>query len=186
MMVVAANNFLVPNGTFIVEIIAFLILLGVLAKWVYPPVNKAATQRQERIRQQFEEGEQAKARAEQAEKEHRDAIANMRSEAARLREEARAEGQQIVADARTKAQEEAQRIAQSAQESLEAQRQQIMRQMRSEVGQLAVDLSQRIVGESLDEERQHRVIDRFLTDLEAEGGATANGTDTTAHAQRVH
>lgn len=172
-MNLAANNFLIPNGTFIVEIIAFLIMLGILAKWVFPPINKAANERQERIRRQFEDSEQAKLRAEAAEKEHREAIVNMRAEAAKLRDEARAEGEQIVAEARTRAHEEAQRVARSAQESLEAQREQIMHQMRSEVGRLAVDLSSRIVGESLDDERQHRIIDRFLTDLERGDGAGA-------------
>src|SRR5690606_38951967 len=96
-------------------------------------------------------------------------IVGMRAEAARLREEARAEGQQIVAEAREKALEEARRISQAAQENLEAQRQQIMVQMRSEVGRLAVDLTTRIVGESLDEERQHRIVDRFLAELENAG-----------------
>jgi len=168
-MTLAAENFLLPNGTLIVELIAFAIILGILAKWVVPPVNRAAKERQERIRRQFEESEEAKAKAEAAEKEYRDAIVGMRAEAARLREEARAEGQQIVAEAREKALEEARRISQAAQENLEAQRQQIMVQMRSEVGRLAVDLTTRIVGESLDEERQHRIVDRFLAELENAG-----------------
>jgi F-type H+-transporting ATPase subunit b len=169
MTVAAGSNFLLPNGTFIVELIAFLLILGILAKWVIPPVNRAAAERQDRIKRQFDESEEAKKRAEATEKEYRDAIVGMRAEAAKLREQARAEGEEIVAEARTRAQEEAQRIAQQAQESLEAQRQQILVQMRSEVGRLAVDLSTRIVGESLDDERQHRIIDRFLSEMERSG-----------------
>jgi F-type H+-transporting ATPase subunit b len=45
-----ASNFLVPNGTFIAELIAFAIIVFILAKWVIPPVNRAMGARQEAIR----------------------------------------------------------------------------------------------------------------------------------------
>jgi len=41
----AAGNFLVPNGTFIAELLAFLIVLGVLWRYVVPPVSKAMNDR---------------------------------------------------------------------------------------------------------------------------------------------
>ncbi|MCU1602951.1 MAG: synthase subunit b, partial [Frankiales bacterium] len=45
-------------------------------------------------------------------------------------------------------------------------------QLRSEIGRLAVELAERVVGESLaDEERQRRVVDRFLADLEQQQSA---------------
>jgi hypothetical protein len=34
------SNFLVPDGTFIAEIIAFLIILGIIAKYILPPLNQ--------------------------------------------------------------------------------------------------------------------------------------------------
>ena len=43
------SNFLVPNGTFIVEVIAFLIMLAILGKYVLPRINKALEDRQEQI-----------------------------------------------------------------------------------------------------------------------------------------
>ena len=50
-----SSNFLVPDATFFVELIAFAIIFGVLAKWIVPPINKAMTARQEAIRDQFKE-----------------------------------------------------------------------------------------------------------------------------------
>ena len=50
-----ASNFLAPNGTFLVEVIAFGIIVWVLAKFVIPPINKAMTARQDAIRNQFAE-----------------------------------------------------------------------------------------------------------------------------------
>ena len=37
------RNFLVPNGTFFVELGAFALLFFLLAKYVIPPINKAMT-----------------------------------------------------------------------------------------------------------------------------------------------
>ena len=49
-MPLATSNFLVPNGTFIVVLIAFIIVLYVITKYVLPPLNAALTERQEQIR----------------------------------------------------------------------------------------------------------------------------------------
>ena len=39
----AESNFLVPNGTILFEILAFAIVMFILAKYVIPPVNKGLT-----------------------------------------------------------------------------------------------------------------------------------------------
>ena len=63
-------------------------------------------------------------------------------------------------------------IIAAGRDQLAAQRESIVRQLRAEVGTLAVDLAGRIVGESLtDTARQGRMVDRFLADLEAQGTA---------------
>ncbi len=76
---------------------------------------------------------------------------------------------------REQAQSEAARIVEHAHTQIEAERQQALTSLRAEVGLLATSLAGRIVGESLDDEaRQSRVVERFLTDLEAQG-ASLNG-----------
>jgi len=167
------NNFLVPNGTFFVELIAFAVIVYVLAKFIIPPVNKAMADRQDAIRKQFAELDQAKADAHAAEEEFRKQIADARHEAARIREEAREQGAAIVAEMREQAQAEANRIVEHAHTQIDADRQQAVTSLRAEVGSLATELAGRIVGESLeDQARQSRVVDRFLADLEADQVST--------------
>ena len=162
------SNFLVPNGTFLVELFAFAIMVFILGKWVIPPINKAMTTRQEAIRQQFADLDQAKAEANEAEEEFRAQIADARHEAARIREEAREQGAAIIAELREQAQTEANRIVEHAHTQIEADRKAAVASLRAEVGTLATTLAGRIVGESLeDEARQSRVVDRFLTDLDS-------------------
>ncbi len=169
------SNFLVPNGTFWVELVAFAIMFWLLAKFVIPIINRAMERRQEAIRQEFAELEEAKAGARAAEAEYKAQIDDARQEAAQIREEARQQGAAIVAEARQNAQAEAARIVETAHVQLDADRQQAVNTLRSEVGTLATTLAGRIVGESLeDPARQSGVVDRFLADLEAGGSGRSN------------
>jgi F-type H+-transporting ATPase subunit b len=163
------SNFLVPNGTFFVELFAFLLILFILGKYVIPPINKAMTARQDAIRKQFADLDQARDDAHSAEEEFRAQIADARHEAARIREEAREQGAAIIAEMREQAQTEANRIVEHAHTQIEADRQQAVTSLRAEVGTLATNLAGRIVGEALeDQAQQSRVVERFLADLEAE------------------
>lgn len=173
-MLPMASNFLVPNGTFWVELIAFVVMFGILAKYIVPPINKAMTARQDAIRQQFADLDNAKSEAHEAEEEFRSQIADARHEAARIREEAREQGAAIIAEMREQAQAESNRIVEHAHVQIEADRKAAVASLRSEVGTLATTLAGRIVGEALeDEARQSRVVDRFLADLDADSTQAA-------------
>ena len=162
------SNFLIPNGTFFVELGAFLILFFLIARYIVPPINNAMTRRQEAIRNEFAELDEAKKEAQGAEEEFKAQIADARKEAARIREEAREQGDAIIAEKREQAQVEANRVTEHARAQITAERQQALASLRAEVGALATSLAGRIVGESLeDDERSARVVDRFLADLEA-------------------
>jgi F-type H+-transporting ATPase subunit b len=172
------SNFLVPNATFLVELAAFALLFYLLAKYVIPPINRAMTNRQEAIRQEFADLDQARADANAAEAEFKAQIADARHEAARIREEAREQGAQIVSEMRQQGESEKARIIDGAHMQIAAERQQAVASLRAEVGTLATTLAGRIVGESLeDDERSGRVVDRFLADLDAlETSKTAANT----------
>src|SRR3954454_11761842 len=117
-----ADNFLVPNGTFLVELLAFLVLLFLLGKFIIPPINRAMTARQDAIRAEFAELDEAKSEASAAEEEFKAQIADARHEAARIREEAREQGAAIIAEMRGQAQAEAARIVEHAHTQIEADR----------------------------------------------------------------
>ena len=162
-----AANFLVPNATFIAEVIAFAIIIWIMAKWIVPPINKAMAERQAAIRQQFAELDEAEADARKAEADYKEQLNNAKHEAARIREEAREQGAQIVQDAREKASAEADRIIEHAHAQIEADRKAAFASLRRDVGSLATTLAGRIVGESMDDDaRQGRVVERFMADLE--------------------
>lgn len=170
----AGDNFLVPNGTFLVELFAFAIMLFILAKYVIPPINKAMEARQDSIRQQIADLDEARSDARSAEEEFLAQIADARHEAAKIREDAREQGAAIIAELREQAQADSARIVEHAHTQIEADRKAAVASLRNEVGTLATTLAGRIVGEALeDEARQSRVVDRFLADLDT---ASTGGT----------
>ena len=178
LLVPMESNFLVPNGTFLVELLAFAIIVFILAKWVIPPINRAMTNRQDAIRKEFADLEKSRADANAAEAEFKAQIADARHEAARIREEAREQGAQIVAEMRQQGETEKSRIIDNGHAQIAAERQQAVASLRAEVGTLATTLAGRIVGESLDDdERSNRVVDRFLADLDTLEASKAAGTN---------
>ena len=180
------GNFLVPNATFIAEVVAFAIILFVLYRYVVPPVQKAMKERQDLVRGQIEESRQAREQLERAQAEYQRALSEARAEAAKIRDGARADADRLRDQLRTQAEEEAARIRERSEEQLATQRQQVVNELRAEIGRLAVTLADRIVGESLaDDARRKRTVDRFLAELEgmagtgggAAGAAGAGGSD---------
>jgi F-type H+-transporting ATPase subunit b len=172
--VVASDNFLLPNATFIAELVAFLIILGILGRYVLPPIQKAIRQRQEMIKQQVEDAEQAKEKLAEAEKKYQDALNEARTEAAQIRENARAEAQRTVEELRAQALEEQQRIIARGDEQLASQRTAIVRELRTEIGTLAVELAEKIVEQRLsDEASVSATVDAFLAGLESQDRVTS-------------
>ncbi len=170
MRVLAATsqNPLVPTWPeFILGLIAFAVVFGILGWVLMPRIQAMLAQRTEMIEGGLARSEEAQAEATALLDQYREQLAEARHEAARLREEAREQGARIIAEMRVQAQAEARRTTESAQAQIQAERQQALTALRAEVGTLATELASRIVGESLtDEARQSRMVDRFLAELE--------------------
>jgi F-type H+-transporting ATPase subunit b len=167
--VVPPNNPLLPGWPeLVIGAIAFLIVFGVLARVLMPRIQKTLAERTDAIEGGLQRADEAQAEAQRTLDQYRSQLAEARHEAARLREEAKEQGAQIIAEMREQAQAEARRITEAAQAQLAADRQQALAALRTEVGAMSVELASKIVGESLaDEARQHRLVDRFLDELEA-------------------
>ena len=154
----------------IIGIIAFGLLCFVLMKFVFPQMEKTFAARVDAIEGGIKRAEAAQAEANQLLEQYRAQLSEARTEAARIRDEARADAEGIRQDVLAKAREESDRIIAAGREQLSAQRESIVRDLRSEVGELAVELASRIVGESLaDEARNRGTVERFIAELDSAG-----------------
>jgi F-type H+-transporting ATPase subunit b len=154
----------------IVGSVAFILLCVVLMKFVFPQMEKTFAARVDAIEGGIKRAETAQAEANKLLEQYKSQLAEARTEAARIRDEARADAEGIRQDVLAKAREESERIIAAGHEQLAAQRESNVRELRSEVGSLAVDLASKIVGESLaDEARSRGTVERFIADLDAAG-----------------
>lgn len=149
-------------------VVVFAGLYWAVKKYVVPRLEGVLAERAEAIEGGLKKAEVAQAEAADALRHYQEELAQARAERGRIIQEAAQEAATVAAEIRQRAQEEANRITTAASQQIQAERQQAMVQLRAEVGSLAVDLAERIVGESLrGEARQSGVVDRFLDELEA-------------------
>lgn len=115
----AASNPLVPDATFVVELVAFLAVLGVVARFILPPVSGAMRRRQEEIETALGKGRQAERRLIEAEAEYRVQLQRGRRQARLFVERAQGQGEQLRREARQQAEEEYARRVARAQAEIE-------------------------------------------------------------------
>src|SRR6266480_4651843 len=154
----------------IIGVIAFLVLLYVLAKYVFPRMEEMYKARVEAIEGGIKRAEERQAEAEALFEQYQRQLAEARTEAAKIRDQARADANGIREDILAAAREESERILAAGRDQLDAQRATIVRELRAEIGKLSVDLASKIVGEALaDEARRKGTVERFLSELETAG-----------------
>jgi len=157
--------------SFVAEVIAFLVMIGILARWVYPRVLAAAEARQRQVAEQLTAAEKARAEAEERLKQADAELRDARRQAAEIIEGANRTAELLRADLRAQAEEEAKRIVENARRDIEAERQKALQSVRSQVADLVVAATERVVGESLDGERHRHLIEKAITEVAGNGAS---------------
>ena len=153
--------------------IAFLILLFLMYRTVWPSVDKAFKDRRANIEGKLEQAEKDRDEAEQLLEQYRRRLRDAEDETQRILDEARTNADRVRRELLAKAENDAGRELDRARQAVRAERDQAIRQLRNEVGTLAVELATRVVGDSLDRERQLRLVDQYIDELgdQAQAGA---------------
>jgi F-type H+-transporting ATPase subunit b len=159
------------NGTVIVELITFVIMLAILARYVYPEIVKLAEARQRAIAEQLKDAEQARAEAEKRLKEAEDKLNDARKTAQGVIEAATKSGEQLRQELRQKAEDESKRAIEAARKEIEAEREQAVRSVRSEVAGLVVAATEKVIGETLDDEKHRQLIDKAIQEVAGGNGS---------------
>jgi len=158
------------NGTVIVELITFLIMLAILARWVYPEIVRLAEARQKAVAEQLAEAEKARADAEAKLKDAQARLDDARKTAQGVIEAAGKSAEQMRAEAREKAEDEAKRIAEAARKDVEAERERAIQSIRGEVANLVVSATEKVIGETLDGPRHKQLIDKAIAEVASGDG----------------
>ena len=165
---IATSVFLIPNGTFFVELIVVGIILFLVTKYILPPLNKAMESRQEKIRTALEAADQARADAAAADVEKAKVLSDARDQAREIVAGAQATSDQLKAEAAGRAQAEYERIIASAAGEVATARQRAIDEASARIGEIVFDLVTKIVGREVDENAHQDLVREAVAALHAE------------------
>ncbi len=153
--------------TFIVELIAFAIILWVLFKYVLPYLARAVNKRLSEIRESLEEAEENRNLYESAEQRHRARIEEAEREAATIVEQATRMTEQLRADMQARAQDEYEAMIARAQVEIRRAAERASDDIRHRLADLVVDTTERVLSRELSAETHAALVDEAIAGVEA-------------------
>lgn len=171
-----AGIFILPNATFIFQLIIFLVLVYVVGRKILPSINAAMEQRQERIRSSLDAADQARADAVAADDERRAVLEEARHSAREVVAEANRSAEAVRVDFQTRGQAEYERVVGSAEAEVALARQRAVDEAANRVGEMAMDVVERVVGRTVSVEAHRDLIAEAESALrsDASGGSATS------------
>ena len=153
-------NELVPG------LIAFALIFFFIWKKAGPALNQLADDRQAAIAGQIKEAEAAKVEAHSLLEDYKQQVSGAKAEANAIVEDARKSADAVKAGILADAETEAGTIRAKAQADADGEKARALAEARNEVAGLSVALAEKVVGGSLDAEKQKALIDQYISELE--------------------
>jgi len=155
-------------GYLLTQFLGIAALLLILTAFVYKPMLRVLDERKARIAKGLEDARQAAIARENADMEAKRILDEARAEASNLRREAVVAAEGAAKDVEAKAREDAKAIMANAQTEATEERNRILSDLRGQVAAISIAAANKLVGESLDEKRQHQLINDFFSRVPAE------------------
>lgn len=150
---------------FIPMLVAFLILLAILAKFGWPMFNGILEKRETTIREALERSEQARIESERVLAEYQEKLIEARQEAATIISEAKQQAEAQRAATTAKAQEEAEKIISKAREAMESEKTAAIADLQASVADIAVAAMARVVQEDFSDAEHRKLIEKSLEEI---------------------
>ena len=154
-------------GYIFVQIFNFGILFVVLRAWVYKPIVKMLSDRREKIAKGLEDARVAAEARANAEAKAEQIIAEAQNKASEIVREATVRAEEATRDIKVTAEKDAADSRKNALTDIEEERNQILGEVRGQIAALAMAATHKLVGEALDEKRQHALIDEFFSGIKS-------------------
>jgi F-type H+-transporting ATPase subunit b len=154
-------------GMLIVQIFAFIIVMLTLNAWVYKPMLNMMETRKQKIAQGLEDARVAAEARADAQKEADKIRAEAQTEAAKIVREATERAATAGQDVKAAAEAEAARARDAAMAEAEMERNRILGDLRGQVAALAIAAANKLVGEALDDKKQHALLDEFFSGVKS-------------------
>ena len=155
-------------GLLVWMVLIFGIVFFVLAKWGFPLITGMVDKRSDRIEQSIAKAREAEKSLSEFAYRQEQLIEETRKEQARILKEATEAREQLLAAAKEQARDEASQLIQQARTQISAEKESALRDIRSEVASLSVEVAEKVLREKLSsEEAQLSLIDRVVGEVTA-------------------
>lgn len=150
---------------------ALFVLLNTLAvifvgtKFLFKPVMKMIQSRQQEIDDMYAEADAAKANAEAMEADYKSRLADAQETSDTLVKEAMARGKNREEEIVRQANREADAIREKAAQDIAREKQKALNDAKDEISSIALEIAGKVIGESMDDEKQQKLVDTFLAEL---------------------
>jgi F-type H+-transporting ATPase subunit b len=165
---IATSIFLLPNGTFFIELVTVVVILLLMTKYILPPLNKALEARQEKIRESLAAADAAKAEAAAAGDERAQLLTAARDQAREIVAAAQTTSDQVRAAAAGRGQAEYDRIIANANAEVDTARQRAIDEASARIGEVVFELVNQIVGREVDESSHQDLVREAVAALNVE------------------
>lgn len=167
-----STNPLVPlgiNAGFLVaQMINFITLFGILTFFLWRPLMNMLDNRAATIQKGLEDASAAATARRNAETDAEKVLAEARAQSARQIDEARFRADDVIKQMEAEARVGADKIRADEMIKIEGERSKQLGDLRGQVAAIAIAMSQKLIGESLDEKRQQALIQDFFAKVPAE------------------
>lgn len=172
--------------TVLAQAINFLVLVYLLRRFLYRPVQQAMARREANIQQQLQQALEREQQAQQAAqrlREQNDALAQHKEQLMQqAAQEVQARRQALLEEAR----QEVQATRDAWQQQIERERPEFMRQFRSQAAQATVQVARRLLRDLADADLEQQLIKTFVKQLEEIDHDLLQALRKSAHkAQRI-
>lgn len=172
-------------GFLLFQIFNFTVLVLLLYAWAYKPMLNMMEKRKTKIAQGLEDARVASEARANAEQEAAKIVAEAQNKANQVVRESTERAETAALEIRANAEAEATKEREAALADVQLERDRMLGDLRSQIAALAIAAAQKLVGESLDEKRQHALIDEFFSGVRAGNVVVLEGASMTGSSAEV-
>ena len=166
-MILYDSTLITPTtGLMIWTLVTFVIVLIVLRKFAFGPIQQLIDTRRQAIVSDLDAAQAAREEAQTSLAEYRQQLAEARKEANKIVEDARRVGDERRAAAVAELEAEKTRLMQQTREEIQSETRQALNAIKQQVADLALAATEKVVRAQLNEAEQRRLIDEALADVD--------------------
>lgn len=165
------SNFLIPNGTFVFELIMFIIVLGIVAKFILPSLQKAMTDREVTIRASLTASDEGRVEADRLARERVAVLEQAHAEARVIVEGASREVERLREEAQQRGMAEFERELERVRAVIAQESRTLREETIAKLDEVVVRAAERIVGVDVDPVRHREAIAAAIREANMEGSA---------------